>query len=86
MKYTIELKNEREKKNLIDLLKRGMAYCDEHYRQYRAMDNIYENVMAQLDNKKDEKSIEEMRKTCDLIWGWQAKKWDDKTVIEYYKA
>jgi len=48
MKYTIELKNEREKNNLVELLKRGMAYCDEHYRQYRAIDNIYANIMSQL--------------------------------------
>lgn len=48
MKYTIELKNEREKNNLVELLERGMAYCDEHYRQYRAIDNIYANVMSQL--------------------------------------
>ena len=52
MKYVIELKNDNEKNNLIELLKRGMAYCDEHYRQYRAIDNIYKNVMSQLDIKK----------------------------------
>ena len=48
MKYTIELKNDREKKNLIELLQRGMAYCDEHYSQYRAIENIYKNVFDQL--------------------------------------
>ena len=48
MKYTIELKNGREKNNLIELLQRGMAYCDEHYSQYRAMENIYKNVFGQL--------------------------------------
>lgn len=52
MKYVIELKNDNEKNNLIELLKRGMAYCDEHYRQYRAIDNIYKNIMLQLDIKK----------------------------------
>lgn len=82
MKYTIELKNDREKNNFIELLQRGMAYCDEHYKQYHAIDNIYKNVMSQLNTK--DISIEEMRNLCNILWGWQADEWDDKTVKEYY--
>ena len=29
--------------------------------------------------------IEEMRKTCNIMWGDKAKDWDDKKVEEYYQ-
>ena len=73
-------------------MKRGLAYCDEHYSQYQAMENIQHNIIMQIANKKltsnnqcEPITIEEMRKHCEFIWGeWIVKDWNNKMVKEYY--
>ena len=62
MNYIIALKD-REKDRILELLKRGMAYCDEHWRKYPEMDSIYANVKTQLETT----SVPEMLPTIEYF-------------------
>jgi len=62
MNHIIALKD-NEKKHLLELMSRGMAYCDEHWRVYPEMDRIYANVKTQLETA----SVPEMPPTIEYF-------------------
>lgn len=62
MNHIIALKD-NEKKHLLELMSRGMAYCDEHWRKYPEMDRIYANVKTQLETA----SVPEMPPTIEYF-------------------
>ena len=38
----------KDVKTLVELLFRGLAYTDAHYRDYKRMENVWDKVIAQL--------------------------------------
>lgn len=38
-------------KTLVELMERGLAYTDAHYRDYKRMDSVFDKVYVQLKNQ-----------------------------------